>query len=162
RSRRGRPRRRAHRPVGTPALAAGAVDFALCGVEGGQGGGQGGALGGAAVAEVVEQAGERREPLARLAGGGAPALARALARGRGGRRGSGGRGGRWRGGRLAARLHDLDLPGPAEHHLGPTLEALDAARRPHAPALVEALRLAARALEERQPDDDTEPARIFG
>src|SRR5947199_367170 len=62
--------------------------------------------------------------------------------------------------RLAARLDDLDLPGAAEHHLGSTLEALDASRRAHAPPLVEALRQAGRGLEERQQDDDTKCARI--
>src|SRR5206468_2497677 len=63
-------------------------------------------------------------------------------------------------GRRAARLHDLDLSGAAEHHLGSTLEALDAARRAHAPPLVEPLRLARRGLEERQQDDDAKRARI--
>src|SRR5439155_3656116 len=127
----------------------------------------GGALGAAAVADGVEAAAERRQLLARLSGGSAPAFARPLARGRGGRRGLGGqrrRGGRRRGGggrrRLAARLDDLDLAGAAEHHLGSTLEALDAARRAHAPPLVEALRLAGRSLEERQQDDDAKCARI--
>ena len=64
--------------------------------------------------------------------------------------------------RRAARRpsHDLDLCGAAEHHLGSTLEALDTARRAHAPPLVEPLRLARRGLEEGQQDDDAKRTRI--
>ncbi len=142
------------------------VDLVFEGLEGLEGGGQGGALGATAVADGFEAAGERGELVACLHGRGAPALARALARGRGGRCGPGRhgrRGGRRRGGcggRRAGRLHDLDLSGAAEHHLGSTLEALDAARRAHAPPLVEPLRLARRGLQERQQDDDAKRTRI--